>query len=51
MFGIFYNCSSIKELDLSTFNTYRVINMIKMFYYYSNTLKKKIKAKYKNIKN
>ena len=29
---MFYNCSSLKELDLSNFNTNNVINMSYMFF-------------------
>ena len=32
MSGMFYECSSLKELNLSNFNTNNVTNMSHMFY-------------------
>ena len=50
MSHMFYGCSSLKELNLSNFNTNNVTNMECMFYGCSNELKNKIKSDYKNIK-
>ena len=47
---MFNNCSSLKELNLSNFNTYNVINMEGMFNRCSDELRMKIKSEYKNIK-
>ena len=48
---MFSECSALIELDLSNFNTKNVTNLIGMFYNCSYKLqKKKIKAKYKNIR-
>ena len=48
---MFYGCSSLKELNLFTFNTNKVINMSHMFSGCSNDLKKKIIVKNKDIKD
>ena len=47
---MFWGCSSLKELNLSNFNTNNVTNMEWMFYGCSEQLKNKIKSEYKNIK-
>ena len=47
---MFYGCSSLKQLNLNNFNTINVTNMTYMFSECSDELKKKIKAKYKNIR-
>ena len=47
---MFSGCSSLKELNLSNFNTNNVINMGLMFDGCSNELKNKIKSDNKNIK-
>ena len=47
---MFYGCSSLKELNLSNFNTNNVTDMKYMFDGCSNELKNKIKSDYKNIK-
>ena len=47
---MFYRCNSLNELNLSNFNTDKVIVMYCMFTDCSYKLKKKIKRKYKNIK-
>ena len=45
-----YGCSSLKELNLSNFNTNNVNYMGYMFNGCSEQLKNKIKSEYKNIK-
>ena len=50
MEGMFYGCSSLKELNLSNFNTNNVTDMECMFYGCSEQLKNKIKSEYKIIK-
>ena len=50
MNSMFYGCSSLKELNLSNFNTNNVTNMGYMFSGCSDQFKNKIKAQYKNIK-
>ena len=47
---MFNGCSSLKELNLSNFNTNNVINMNHMFNGCSNELKLKIQSQYKNFK-
>ena len=47
---MFYGCSSLKELEFNTFNTYKETYMFGMFSNCSNELIKKIKNRYKNIK-
>ena len=50
---MFVGCSSLKELNLSNFNTKNVEkmnNILNMFVGCSEELKKQIKEKYKNIK-
>ena len=47
---MFFGCSSLKELNLSNFNTNNVTDMRGMFYECSEQLKNKIKSEYKNIK-
>ena len=47
--GLMFNgCSSLKELNLSNFNTDNVTDMRYMFNGCSNELKNKIKSDYKN---
>ena len=48
---MFYECSSLKELNLNNFNTNNVINMSWMFRGCSDDLKRKIKSENKNIKD
>ena len=50
MGGMFDGCSSLKELNLSNFNTNNVIDMRGMFIGCSEELKMKIKVQYNNIK-
>ena len=50
MSGMFSWCLSLEELNLSNFNANNLINMYGMFSECSDKLKKKIKTKYKNIK-
>ena len=47
---MFNGCSSLKELNLSNFNTNNVTYMRYMFNGCSKELKNKIKSDYKNIK-
>ena len=47
---MFNECHSLKELNLSNFNTNNVTNMKLMFNGCSEQLKSKIKSEYKNIK-
>ena len=47
---MFYGCSSLKELNISNFNTKNVTRMNGMFNRCSDEFQKKIKSKYKNIK-
>ena len=49
---MFNGCSSLKELNISNFNTNNAISlngMLSMFSRCSDEFKKKIKSKYKNI--
>ena len=46
---MFFGCSSIKELNLSNFNTNNVTKMDYMFSKCSDQLKLKIKNQYKNF--
>ena len=41
---MFYECSSLKELNLSNFNTVNVTDMSYMFYICSEQLKMKMKS-------
>ena len=50
MGDMFYGCSSLKELNLSTFNTDNVTYMGYMFHGCSNQIRNKIRSQYKNIK-
>jgi len=50
MNSMFYGCKSLKKLNISNFNTNNVTDMKFMFDGCPNHLKKKIRAKYKNIK-
>ena len=50
MGGMFHGCSSLKELNLSNFNTNNVTNMRSMFYGCPAILRNKIRVQYKNIK-
>ena len=50
MSGMFYGCSSLKELNLNNFNTNNVTYMRYMFSKCSDELKLKIKNKYKIFK-
>ena len=47
---MFDGCSSLKELNLSNFNTNIVTIMLSMFYGCSDQFKNKIRSEYKNIK-
>ena len=49
MRGMFLRCSSLKELNLSNFNTNNVTIMIYMFSKCSDQLKLKIRNQYKNF--
>ena len=51
MEGMFYDCSSLKELNLNNFNTNNVTDMKGMFSGCSDDLKRKIKSENKNIKD
>ena len=46
---MFARCSSLKELNLTNFNTNKVKDMFRMFFECSDDLKRKIKSEYKNI--
>ena len=48
---MFYNCSSLKELNLNNFNTNNVTDMSHIFSGCSDDLKMKIKSENKNIKD
>ena len=50
MVEMFYECFSLKELNLFNFNTNKVMYMRCMFYGCSEQFKNKIRAEYKNIK-
>ena len=50
MNAMFYQCSSLKELNLNNFNTINVTDMSFMFSRCLDELKLKIKSKFKNIK-
>ena len=47
---MFYGCSSLKELNLSNFNTNNETYMGFMFSGCSDQFKNKIRSEYKNIK-
>ena len=47
---MFHKCSSLKELNISNFNTNNVTYMSYMFSYCSDELKMKIRSQYKNFK-
>ena len=47
---MFSRCKSLEKLDLSNFNTNKVNYMIGMLYGCSDQFQRKIKARYKNIK-
>ena len=51
MCRMFYGCSSLKELNISNFNTNKVTTMYSMFYGCTDKLRKKITQQYKNIEN
>ena len=46
---MFSGCSSLKELNLSNFNTNKVSVMKGMFYGCSDELKLKVRSQYKNF--
>ena len=50
MSGMFFGCSSLKELNLSNFNTNNVTYMYGMFSGCSDEIKIKIREQIKNIK-
>ena len=50
MSHMFSECSSLKELNLSNFNTNNVTDMSYMFAQCSDELKLKIRSQYKNLK-
>ena len=50
MSSMFSGCSSLKEINLSNFNTNNVTNIIYMFNRCSDELKLKIRSQYKNFK-
>ena len=47
---MFSKCSSLKEINLSNFNTNHLTNMAGMFYRCSDEIKMKVKEQIKNIK-
>ena len=47
---MFYGCSSLKEINLSNFNTNNVTYMEGMFWGCSDDIKNKIREQIKNIK-
>ena len=47
---MFYKCSSLKEINLSNFNTHNVTYMKAMFYECSDEIIIKIKSEFRNIK-
>ena len=47
---MFFGCSSLKELNISNFNTNNVTFMRGMFLGCSEQFQNKIRAQYKNIK-
>ena len=49
MSGMFYVCASLKELNLSNFNTNNVRKMTYMFYRCPDELLLKIRNQYKNF--
>ena len=49
MYNLFSQCSSLKELNLSNFNTDNVTDMDYMFSKCPDQLKLKIKSQYKNF--
>ena len=49
MRDMFYGCSSLKEINLSNFNTNNVTKMNGMFYECSNELKMKIQEQIEYI--
>jgi surface protein len=50
MSGMFSGCSSLKELNVSNFNTNNVTYISGMFSGCTDIFQNKIKAQYKNIK-
>ena len=48
---MFDECSSLKELNLSNFNTNNVTDMCLMFFGCTNELKLRIKNQYKNFRD
>ena len=48
---MFFECSSLKELNLNNFNTNNVTDVRCMFAGCSDDLRRKIKSEKKNIKN
>ena len=50
MRNLFYNCSSLKELNLNIFNINKVTNMYDMLSRCSKELQTKIRSLYHNIK-
>ena len=46
---MFFECSSLKELNLSNFNINNVTNMKRMFHGYSVQFQNKIRTQYKDI--
>ena len=50
MTSMFYECKSLRELNINNFNTDNVINMDLMFYGCLDELKIKIKSQFKNFK-
>ena len=49
MENMFSGCESLKELNLSNFNTNNVINMAYMFSGCSDEFQTKIKSQYENL--
>jgi surface protein len=50
MKGMFFECKSLEELNINNFNPNNEGNMSEMFFGCQNELIKKIKMKYKNIR-
>ena len=49
MSGMFYGCSSLKEINIPNFNTNHLANMSSMFYGCPDELISKIKSYFQNL--